>query len=147
MKRGSSRRLSQSGLILRSPACKSPAERPLTGFEQWKYQYFGDINAPDNGDPDGDGQTNLFEFVAGLVPTDGSSHFNFRIERTATTTNLIFSPRFSDRSYSVTTRPNLNSGTWSPLTGATTSDNGNERTVSYPNPPAPDFYRVEITKP
>jgi hypothetical protein len=122
-------------------------KRPLTELEQWKYNYFGDINAPDSGDPDGDGQTNLFEFTAGLDPTNAASRFNFRIERTAGQNNLIFSPRFNDRTYTVTTRSNLNSGSWAPLTGATTSDNGTERTVTDPNPAAPKFYRVEITKP
>ena len=43
-------------------------KRLLTAFEQWKLTYLGDFTAPDAGDPDGDGQSNLFEYVAGLMP-------------------------------------------------------------------------------
>ena len=56
-------------------------------------------------------------------------------------------PRFIDRTYILTTRPNLGPGTWPPLTGSTTSDSGTERTVTDGTAAAPKFYRVEIAKP
>jgi hypothetical protein len=59
---------------------------------------------------------------------------------------LQFSPRLTDRSYVVETSATL--GGWLPLTGFTTSDAGNVRTVTDLN--ANDdakFYRVRIVKP
>ena len=56
----------------------------LTAIENWRQLYFGSgaNSGPgaDGADPDGDGLTNLFEFVAGLTPTDSASRFNQRIE-------------------------------------------------------------------
>lgn len=122
--------------------------------DSWQYQYFG-LNNPHAGptqDPDGDSQLNLFEFTAGLVPTDSNSRFNLRIEPVPGLTaakRLIFSPRWTDRSYNVLISSALEAGGWSTLTGATTTDNGTERTVTDPNSGAPSrkFYRVQVVKP
>ena len=121
--------------------------------DDWQVQYFGaspNANAAPTADPDGDGQTNLFEFLAGVVPNDATSRFLFRIEPVAgqpSWKNLIFSPRLPDRTYTVKTNPDLGT-TWSSLLGAPVSDNGSERTVTDPNARAANkFYRVDITKP
>jgi PKD repeat protein len=50
----------------------------LTPFQVWQIQYFGSTNNPaaDPGaDPDGDGFTNLQEFMAGTDPTNSASAF------------------------------------------------------------------------
>ncbi len=133
-------------------------KRPFSPLEQWKLGYLGDANAPDSGDPDGDGQTNLFEFVAGLIPTDATSRFKLEIapvpdpshpgQFIAGQKNLIFSPRFADRAYVVTFKDDLSAATWLVLTGATMTDNGQQRTVTDPNASSlKKVYRVEITKP
>jgi hypothetical protein len=121
--------------------------------DDWQYQYFGappNANAGPSADPDGDGQKNLFEFLAGVVPNNPSSRFLLRIEPVAgqpTWKNLVFSPHLPDRSYTVETNTDLGAA-WSPLTGATGSDNGSERTVTDPNASAANkFYRVNISKP
>ncbi len=47
-----------------------------TAFESWQIQYFGDTNnaaAASSADPDGDGQNNLAEFLAGTDPTNNAS--------------------------------------------------------------------------
>lgn len=55
--------------------------------------------------------------------------------------NIIFTPRFTDRTYVVKFRSDL-------ATGTTQSDSGSERTVTDPNATgAKKFYQVEITKP
>ncbi len=46
----------------------------LTAFQSWLMEYFGSTNNP-TGDPDGDGQNNLAEFLAGTDPTNAASAF------------------------------------------------------------------------
>ncbi len=51
---------------------------PLTAFQGWQMQYFGDTNNPAavaNADPDGDGMNNNAEFLSGTDPTNGVSAF------------------------------------------------------------------------
>jgi PKD repeat protein len=51
---------------------------PLTPFQTWQLWYFGCTNCPQaaaTADPDGDGQNNLAEFLAGTDPTDSTSAF------------------------------------------------------------------------
>jgi hypothetical protein len=121
--------------------------------DAWQVQYFGENNA--NGvasaDPDGDGQNNKFEFVAGVVPTSATSRFSLHIATVAgqpSQRQLIFSPALPDRSYAPQFRTSLTSGNWSALTGTTQTDNGSERTVLDLNATgAAKFYRIDISKP
>lgn len=119
----------------------------------WQVQYFGLDNplAAPALDPDGDGQTNAFEFTAGVVPTDPASLFQLRIEPVAgqlSYKNLVFSPRLADRIYAVEYRLSLTTAQWDPLFGTTFTDDGTTRTVTDPNAAVnARFYRVVITKP
>lgn len=121
--------------------------------DSWQVQYFGqppNANAGPNADPDGDGQVNLFEFIAGIVPTDPTSRFALAIQSVSgqpTQKNLVFNPLVSGRTYTPQFRTNLTTGTWDPLTGTTQSDNGNQRTVTDTSAAAPKYYRVQISKP
>ena len=48
----------------------------ITAFQAWQIQYFGSTNNPaaaPNADPDGDGQDNMAEFLAGTNPTNSAS--------------------------------------------------------------------------
>jgi PKD repeat protein len=48
----------------------------ITAFQAWQIQYFGSTTNPAaaaNADPDGDGQNNLAEFLAGTNPTNSAS--------------------------------------------------------------------------
>ena len=121
--------------------------------DAWQVGHFGEEN-PSAGplvDADGDGHNNLFEYTAGLVPTDANSVFRLRIENVPgepTQRRLIFSPRLDDRTYTPQFRTSLTSGAWDRLTGATQRDNGSERTVTDSNATeASKFYRIEIAKP
>ncbi len=121
--------------------------------DDWQVQYFGLNNplAAPTANPDGDAHDNLFEFIAGLVPTDSSSHFRLTLAPVAgqpTHKRAIFSPLVAGRTYTVEFRTSLSTGAWQTLTGTTQNDNGNERTVTDPNATGPrKFYRVQITKP
>ena len=121
----------------------------------WRQFYFGITtntgNAADTADPDGDGQSNLFEYVAGLVPNDPQSRFNLRVENVtgqAGQKAIIFRPLVAGRIYTVTSKASLTDPAWTPLNSFTTSDNGAERTViDLAAGPAPKFYQVEVTLP
>ena len=121
--------------------------------DAWQVQYFGQnsLLAAPTQDPDGDGQNNLFEFTAGLIPTDATSFFRVQIESVAgfnTQNKLIFSPRFNDRTYTIKTSTSLLNGSWISLTGGTVSDIGTERTITDTSATEPrKFYKVEITRP
>jgi len=122
-----------------------------TEIEDWRYQYFGVTtdtgNAAASADPDGDGQTNQFEFVAGLIPNDGTSRFEQRVDAGSGNTKIIFSPIVAGRTYEVLTNIDLGS-TWTAATVGAPSDNGTERTLTETIAPDPKrFYRVKITKP
>jgi hypothetical protein len=122
--------------------------------DDWQVLYFGENspNAAPGADPDRDGQTNKFEFVAGVVPNDASSRFQLRIVKVAgqpSQRQLIFSPRLDGRTYSPRFRSNLSlDGEWFPLSGATSADNGAERIITDLNATGPaKFYRIDISKP
>ena len=121
--------------------------------DDWQNQYFGLNNplAAPTQDPDGDGQTNLFEFTAGIIPTSPASRFNLTLAPVTgqpTQKRAIFSPLVAGRSYTVEYRTSLTSGTWQPLTGTTQSDNGAERTVTDTSAAGPTkYYRVNVSKP
>lgn len=122
--------------------------------DDWQVAFFGLDNpdaAPDR-DPDVDDQDNLFEFTAGLIPTDATSRFLLRVEKVpaqATQRNLVFAPIVGGRDYVVESSPALVPVNWSPLPGSPpTSDNGDERTVTDLNAGvASKVYRVKITRP
>jgi len=125
--------------------------------DAWQVQYFGlgtgGLGNPlgvGSADADGTGQTNLFKYIAGLNPLDGS---RFVLSITGVPgqsgqKNLIFTPLVAGRTYTVKYRPDLMAGSWQTLTGTTQSDSGNQRTVTDTAATgARKFYHVEITKP
>ena len=122
--------------------------------DAWQVQYFGqppNALAGPNADPDGDGQSNLFEYVAGIVPTDPNSRFNLTIAPVPgqpTRKALSFTPVVAGRSYTITAKSPLTAPTWSAITASAPSDNGTTRTITDLNASGtPKFYHVEITKP
>lgn len=121
--------------------------------DDWQVLYFGinSANAAPLLDPDNDGWVNLFEYNAGLIPTDPLSVFNLHMEPVPGQPgqrNIIFSPRLTGRTYTVVSSTTMQPQSWAPLPGATVSDNGDERTVTDPNAGgARKYYRVDVVKP
>ncbi|HEY4283864.1 MAG TPA: hypothetical protein VGM62_12435 [Chthoniobacterales bacterium] len=121
--------------------------------DDWQIQYFGQppnpLAAP-NADADGTGQTNLFKFVVGLNPLDGSK---FRVNIAPVPgqpgqKSVIFAPVAQGRTYVVQYERSPADAAWNPVTNMTQTDNGSARTVTDLN--ASDFskfYRVQISKP
>ncbi|MEO5721521.1 MAG: hypothetical protein ABIR71_08635 [Chthoniobacterales bacterium] len=99
----------------------------------------------------GTGQTNLFKYVAGLNPLDPTSRFTFSIASVpgqAWQRSLSFNPVVSGRTYSITARSNLMTGSWTPINGSAPSDNGATRTIiDLGASGTTKFYHVDITKP
>jgi len=117
--------------------------------DDWQMQYFGEDNPLAAGtlDPDGDGQNNHFEFVAGLDPTDPSSLFTVQIAGDSEgSPQVIFDPVVAGRTYTVKYKDTLDASTWDTLLNTAISSSGPERTItdtSESSTPA-RFYIVEI---
>jgi hypothetical protein len=115
----------------------------------WQILHFG-LENPEGlaaADPDGDGDTNLFEFHAQLVPTDPASRFFKTLNVTGTTARITYGPIMPGSQYRILTSPNL--ADWTPLLGAGFTMQGNMRTTTDPNPilpPATLFYRIEVIR-
>lgn len=121
--------------------------------DDWQVLYFNqppNANAGPLADPDHDGQNNLFEFTAGIVPTDPQSRFVINaasVPGQSLQKNIIFSPRFGSRTYTVETSTSLLSNSWSTLSFFSISDAGQQRTVTDTSATGTrKFYRVKITK-
>ena len=127
----------------------------ITTQGEWRTFYFGTAqnlgDAADVADPDGDGTNNVFEYVAGLVPTSALSRFSVRVETVAGQMGqmaIVFKPLAAGRTYKVKYKTSVSDATWTPLTDLTTSDNGTERTITDLSAGSgPRFYQVEITLP
>ncbi len=67
-----------NGLLTTATFAAVNVDPPLT-FPQWQMKYFSCTNCPAAdaaADPDGDGQSNLAEFLAGTDPTSSASYFH-----------------------------------------------------------------------
>jgi hypothetical protein len=119
--------------------------------DSWQNQYFGldNPNAAPNKDVTGTGQNNLFKYVAGLDPTNAASVFRLRIlpvAGQANHKNLVFSPRWTDRTYTPMFRTNLVGGaSWTNLLTGTVSNSGTVCTLTDTNATGnARFYRIQI---
>ncbi len=121
--------------------------------DAWQVQYFGlppnPLAAP-NVDADGNGETNLFKYLAGLNPLDPASHFmlfDSTVSGQPSQKQIIFSPVIAGRTYTVQYKDVLTAALWTPLPSQSYLDDGGVRTVTDPNATGTRFYRVQISKP
>lgn len=119
--------------------------------DDWQAIHFGSAS-PDAGptqDPDGDGQSNEFEYAAGLDPNDPSSRLVLTIAAVPnqpTQRRITFSPRYEGTGYPVESSTDF--ATWSPLTLFTVADTGLVRAVTdLAAGGAIRFYRVSVIRP
>jgi hypothetical protein len=120
--------------------------------DAWQVRYFGlnNPNAAPNADPDHDGQSNLFEYIAGTDPTNSASRFSLNISNAAQPGQklLVFNPRLTNRTYTVQFRTNAATGSFSNLLTSITGDVGSTRNVTDTNAvQSRKFYRVNIAFP
>ncbi len=119
--------------------------------DAWEYTFFGHTGVDPNGDADGTGQTNLFKYLAGLDPLDGS-RFILTINTITgqpTERSLSFGPIACFRSYVIEFAPILGNESWSALaTGSSPVDVDTTRTVVDTAAVGNQrFYRVTISHP
>jgi hypothetical protein len=118
----------------------------------WELEYFGTTNINPNADPDGDGMSNLQEYLAGTNPNDPKS----TLRSTAISGNTIGSTAtitwtsVPSRLYYVEERTNLTTGAWATnLTlGVVSPDVGSTTTRGLTDAAAPKrFFRVQAVVP
>jgi hypothetical protein len=121
--------------------------------DAWLFEYFGaapNALASPLADADGTGQSNLFKYVAGLNPLDGSRFVLAagNVPGQPDEKVLMFTPVYSGRTYTVLTSPTLTPSAWQPLTNMSTSTSGTTSTVTDLNASAgTGFYQVQISMP
>jgi hypothetical protein len=129
-----------------SPGPLAPDGLPLA----WLLSNFGTTNVNANADPDGDGMSNLQEYLAGTNPNDAAS--NLRITAYATTgkgaTNSLTWSSVPTRFYHVQESFSLGAPNWHDNALGLISPDGafTTRTVTDTNAPA-RFYRIRATRP
>jgi hypothetical protein len=113
--------------------------------DDWEVQYFGHIGIDPNADPDGDGLSNLQEFLAGTDPTDSSSSLRITSIVTNGPDIVISFTTSSNRAYDAQYNDDLTISNWSavvtniPGTGAIVSTN-DPGAASLTN----RFYRIRL---
>lgn len=139
--------------------CNDPTNNPFnlplaglgaTAHEYWRLLYFGVADsvgdAADSADPDGDGNSNLFEYVAGLDPTDPHSVFTVNTGLSAQNRVVEFGPIVATRVYELQAATDLTNPQWQTLTNVSASDSGNRRSVIDLDGGVRKFYRVQISR-
>lgn len=118
--------------------------------DAWQVTHFGlaSANAAATADPDGDGQNNLLEYLAGTTPTSGASLFNVTIANTgASQRSVTFSPLAAGRSYTVEYRTNLFTGGFAPAAGGMSGGGASQTFTDASATNSARYYRVRISLP
>lgn len=112
--------------------------------DSWETQYLGNLASGPDADPDGDGQSNAVEYLAGTNPANGASRFAVTLQTLNASQLTLGWPSVPGRSYQIETNETL-AGSWSLLeavpaapapatqTSRTVTKNGSNR-----------FYRVAL---
>ena len=120
--------------------------------DDWQVTNFGQgsVTAGPNADPDGDGQNNLLEYLAGTNPNLGTSVFTVRIEAVPAQPSqkkILFGPVAAGRTYRVLSSTDLAAANWVAISGPLTGASGELTYTDTAATGARKFYRVQISNP
>jgi hypothetical protein len=118
----------------------------------WEKYYFGGTNINPNADPDGDGMSNLQEYLAGTNPRNPTSYLRITAVSAHTTGNssTLTWTSVPSRLYYVEERTNLTTGAWATnvTLGVVSPDPGSTTTRNLTDAPATNrFFRVQAINP
>lgn len=118
--------------------------------DAWQVTHFGlgSANGAANADPDGDGQNNLFEYLAGTTPTSGTSVFTLAVSASSASQRTVsFAPIAAGRSYTVEFATSLSPLNFTTLPGTPVDSVGTRSLTDPSTVNAARYYRVRISLP
>jgi len=122
--------------------------------DAWRREHFGGDGTTTNAlsaadaDPDGDGQSNLHEYLAGTVPTQAASVLKASFDASSSQLTWTSVP---GKTYQVEYCDDLSAGLWQPLPGAQVTAGPGQTNLSFTDNTAAScsnrFYRVRVLPP
>ena len=143
--------VSANGAAGQGPESAPVSATTFTELENWRAEHFGTTadsgDAADAADPDGDGWTNLDEYIAGTGPNDPASLFKIAQLQAGDGEFTITFPSALGRTYTVERSYTLETGSWVALPGETPGT-GETLPVTDTDPTESPrrFYRVVVTR-
>jgi hypothetical protein len=118
--------------------------------DAWERIYFGTLNVDPNADPDGDGMSNLQEYLAGTNPTNSQDRLeitDFASDSDGTNATVTWSSVLT-RFYQIQETTDLTSNVWSDVGLGLIAPSGSSTTRSFSDTDSPQrFYRVQAVRP
>lgn len=117
----------------------------------WETEYFGSLAKTAAEDTDGDGFSNLAEFIGGTVPTSGASYLAFasaaRIAGTSGANFALTFPTVAERFYRIEWSEGLDSSPWTQLGGTITGTGSPVEVIDIVTGVPQRFYRLRLLDP